>query len=288
MVFFIILPIQNIKMRILLITLLIGPLLLAQEFKVMSYNIRLGSVDDGENHWEKRKNKVADLMNYYEAGFIGMQEVQKFQMDYLLEKMSQYKTIGNPRTTDENAEYSNIFYNKNKFSLIQQNTFWLSATPDTISKGWDAAYHRVATYGLFKFKKDNKFIWIINSHFDHIGSNARIESAKLIVKKINELKQIKNCEVVFMGDLNSKPNENPVIYLSSNLNETRTHCLTKPYGSQDTWNNFNFEEKPKGQIDYIFIGNPTSLKILKHITIDDFYDFKYPSDHLPIMTTITY
>lgn len=265
-----------------------GSLLLAQEFKVMSYNIRLGSVDDGENHWEKRKNKVADLMNYYEADFIGSQEVQKFQMDYLLEKMTQYESIGNPRTTDENAEYSNIFYNKNKFSLLQQNTFWLSKTPETKSKGWDAAYHRVATYGLFKFKKGNKFIWIINAHFDNIGSIARLESAKLIVKKINELKRIKNCEIVFMGDLNSKPDEEPVKYLSSHLYESRTHCSTKPYGSQDTWNNFNFKEKPNGQIDYIFIVNPTKLKILKHITIDDFYDFKYPSDHLPIMTTFGY
>jgi len=274
--------------RILFLVLLFGQLLFAQEFKVMSYNIRLGSADDGENNWELRKNKVTDLMNYYEADFIGMQETQKFQMEFLLKQMLKYNSIGKPRTRDKNAEYSNIFYKKNKYELITQNTFWLSETPDSISQGWDAAYNRIATYGLFQLKNRNKFIWIINSHFDNEGHVSRIESAKLIIKKIDELLKIKNCNVVFMGDLNSRPDEEPISYLFQNLVETRTNCLNKPYGEQSTWNGFNFNKKHNEQIDYIFIGKNNNLQITKFITIDDFYDFKYPSDHFPIMVTLSY
>ncbi|MBK9730039.1 MAG: endonuclease/exonuclease/phosphatase family protein [Chitinophagaceae bacterium] len=275
-------------MKILLISLLFNQLLMAQEVSIMSYNIRYGTAADGENHWEKRKNKVADLMNYYAADFIGMQEAQKMQIAFLLQQMPQYDVIGKPRTNDENAEYSDIFYNKSRFDLFQQNTFWLSKTPDTISIGWDAALPRIATYGLFKFKDHKKFIWIINAHFDHLGATARLESAKMIVEKIAELRKAKDCEVVFMGDLNSKPDESPVQYLFQHLLEARTHCLTKPYGEKDTWNNFHFQEKPNGQIDYIFIADTGDLQIKKYITIDDFYDFKYPSDHLPVMATLWY
>ena len=50
-----------------------------QEIKIMSYNIRLDVKSDGENQWDKRKDKVAALMNYYEADFIGGQEVQHHQ-----------------------------------------------------------------------------------------------------------------------------------------------------------------------------------------------------------------
>ena len=56
-----------------------------QEIKVMSYNIRLDVKSDGENQWDKRKDKVAGLMNYYEADFIGGQEVQHHQLQYLLQ-----------------------------------------------------------------------------------------------------------------------------------------------------------------------------------------------------------
>jgi endonuclease/exonuclease/phosphatase family metal-dependent hydrolase len=265
-----------------------GQLLFSQEVKVMSYNIRLGSVDDGENNWEFRKNKVADLMNYYEADFIGMQEAQKFQLEFLLKNMPDYESIGDPRTKLENAEYSNILYNKNTATLIQQSTFWLSETSDSISMGWDAAYHRITTYGLFKINGTENFIWVINSHFDNVGVISKFESAKLIVQKIEELLNIKNCDVVFTGDLNSRPNQEPILYLSQHLLDTRTNSLTKPYGNQATWNGFNFNKEPEGIIDYIFLRNSNLLKIAKFITIDDFYNFKYPSDHFPIMVTLRY
>ncbi len=275
-------------MKLLLITLLMSHFSMGQEIKIMSYNIRYGTADDGENHWEKRKNKVADLMNYYAPDFIGMQEAQKFQQDFLLQQMPQYASIGNPRTNEPDAEYSNIFYNKNRFKLIQQHTLWLSPTPDTISIGWDAALPRIATYGLFRSLEGKQFIWVINAHFDHVGALARLESAKLIVAQIAALKKINNCEVIFTGDLNARPEEAPVAFLSQHLAEARSHCRSKPYGEKDTWNGFNFKEKPNGQIDYIFVADTAVMQIGKYITIDDFYDFKYPSDHLPVMATLTY
>ena len=107
---------------------------------VMSYNIRLGSVDDGENHWNIRKDKVKDLINYYEADFVGLQEAQKFQINYLLQDNSFYDFIGKPRDDGENSEFSCIFYLKNKYKALEQNTFWLSETPEKSTKSWDAAY----------------------------------------------------------------------------------------------------------------------------------------------------
>jgi len=122
-----------------------------QEIKVMSYNIRLDVKSDGENQWDKRKDKVAGLMNYYEADFIGGQEVQHHQLQYLLQNLNGYSYIGVGRDDGKEAgEYSCIFYKKDKFDVVQQSTFWLSPTPDSVSKGWDAAYNRVCTYALFK------------------------------------------------------------------------------------------------------------------------------------------
>jgi endonuclease/exonuclease/phosphatase family metal-dependent hydrolase len=256
-----------------------------QEIKVMSFNIRLDVESDGENKWSLRKDKVAGLMRYYAADFIGGQEVQNHQLKYIVEYLPAYKFIGVGRDDGKEAgEYSCIFYNGNKFRLLSQATFWLSPTPDVPSKGWDAAYNRVCTYGLFKSKQTKQLFWVFNTHFDHVGKEARLNSAKMILNKISQL-NAKNYPVFLTGDFNLRPEEEPVREISSRLQNTRT-ASKFIYGNADTWNGFKFHEKPNGTIDYIFISNDKRLTVSKFATITDSYDLKYPSDHFPVMATI--
>ena len=255
------------------------------EVKVMSYNIRLDVKSDGENWWEKRKDKVAGLVNYYEADFVGLQEVVHNQLLYLKDSLTGYNFIGVGRDDGKEAgEYSCIFYKKDKYSVVEQSTFWLSPTPDVPSKGWDAALNRVCTYGLFKNNKTKKLVWVFNTHFDHMGNLARLESAKLIIKKIHEL-NTKNYPVIVSGDFNSKPEDGPSQYMMANMQNSRS--ISKlVYGVPDTWNGFKFNEKPNGCIDYIFVSKDDRISVLKFATITDSYDMKYPSDHFPVLATI--
>jgi len=258
-----------------------------QEVKVMSFNIRLDVESDGENRWDARKDKVAGLMNYYEADFIGGQEVQHHQLQYLLSQLTNYSYIGVGRDDGkEGGEYSCILYNKEKFEPVQQSTFWLSKTPDSVSMGWDAACNRVCTYGLFRDKKTKQLLWVFNTHFDHMGVTARIESAKLITQKITELIKEKNYPVILTGDFNSKPDEAPAKFMTEHFVNARTAAKTSAYGPADTWNAFKFIKKPVGCIDYIFMSGGEKLAVKKFATITDSYDMKYPSDHFPILATL--
>ena len=277
---------MKIKKLFTAICLLFVALSFAQNsIDVMSYNIRLGSVDDGENHWNIRKDKLKDLINYYEADFVGMQEAQKPQIEYLLENNSLYGFLGKPRDEGENSEFSCIFYLKNKYKVLQQDTFWLSETPEKSTKSWDAAYPRIVTYGLFENIKTKKKIWVLNTHFDHVGVVARQKSAEIILKKIKQLQGKQNLPVVLTGDFNSFKTDTWMQPLLNNLQEASSHSITKPYGGTATWNAFNFKEKPVDQIDFIFTSKNNTV-IKKFRTITDFYDFKYPSDHLPIISRI--
>lgn len=263
------------------------PAVHSQEIKVMSYNIRLDVESDGDNQWSKRKDKVAALMNYYEADFIGAQEVQHHQLQYLSGELKKYSFIGVGRDDGKTGgEYSCIFYNNTVFSLIQQSTFWLSQTPDTVSMGWDAACKRVCTYGLFQSRKSKALFWVFNTHLDHMGATARIESVKLIMERISQLNRGKSYPVVLMGDFNSKPMEAPSQYMHKVLLDARAESKQAPYGPADTWNGFHFDQKPDGCIDYIFINRHPKLSVIKFTTITDSYDMKYPSDHFPVMATL--
>lgn len=254
------------------------------EIMMMSYNIRLDVASDGENRWDARKDKVADLMNYYEADFIGCQEVTHPQLQYLATNLTNYKYIGVGRDDGKEAgEYSCIFYNKDKFNVIQQSTFWLSPTPDSVSFGWNAACRRVCTYGLFQDKKTKKFFWVFNTHLDHISKLARLESVKLITRKIEEL-NTKDYPVFFSGDFNSHPDDEPTQFMNTKMQNARS-VSKLVYGPADTWNGFKFKEKLDGCIDYIFVNKNKNVMVSKFATITDSYDLKYPSDHLPVMAT---
>jgi endonuclease/exonuclease/phosphatase family metal-dependent hydrolase len=257
-----------------------------QEIKVMSFNIRLDVASDSENRWDARKEKVAGVMNYYEADFIGCQEVQHHQLQFLKTKMTDYNNIGVGRDDGKEAgEYSCIFFNKEKYKAIQQSTFWLSQTPDSVSMGWDAVCNRVCTYGLFQSIKTKQLFWVFNTHFDHVGKTARTESAKLIIDRIRQLNS-KNFPLIFMGDLNSRPEDENVKYIKTFVENARDVSEQPAYGPADTWNGFQFDKKPEGCIDYIFITKNKKMKVQKFATITDSYDQKYPSDHLPILATI--
>ena len=280
---------NKIKLNVICLLMLLPSCLFSQQaIKVMSFNIRLDVKSDGDNQWDKRKEKVASLMNYYEADFIGAQEVQHHQLMFLQERMKSYGYIGVGRDDGKEAgEYSCIFYNKDKFDVVKQSTFWLSQTPDSVSMGWDAACNRVCTYGLFRVKQTKRMIWVFNTHFDHMGVTARIESARLITSRIESLTGSQQYPVVLTGDFNSKPEDAPVQYLENKFLNSRAISEQAAYGPPDTWNGFEFDKIPAGCIDHIFIGRNEKVKVMKFATITDSYERKYPSDHFPILATFS-
>ncbi|MGU9939241.1 endonuclease/exonuclease/phosphatase family protein [Empedobacter brevis] len=253
-----------------------------QNIAIMSYNIRLASVDDGANHWNIRKQKLVDLIQYYEADFIGVQEAQVPQLEFIKQNNAQLDFIGEPRSSDKNAEYSAIFYKKDQYKVVEQKTMWLSETPEKESKGWDAAYNRIITYGLFQDKKTKKKFWIINTHFDHVGKIARQKSLELIDQLIHDLTSKKDYPAFFMGDFNMNHEDASVKYIQNKYLDTRLNAQLV-YGPDFTWEDFKFNEKGTEVLDYIFYKKNPKIICKSFNTIDDFYDFKYPSDHLPIL-----
>ncbi len=257
-----------------------------QDISIMTYNVRYGLADDGENSWDYRKEFLASQINYNNPDFLGIQEGLPFQLFYLDSLMPKHHYIGVSRSVDGKGEYSAILFNQKKFELLEQQTFWLSPTPTKPSKGWDAAYPRICTYGLFKDKKTKQKLWVLNTHFDHVGEKAREESALLILKKIKEI-NTENYPLFFMGDLNAEPNDKPIAILNTSLNDSKRMSKEKPFGPNGTFNNFEFDKPVSKRIDYIYISKNKSIKINKHAVLSDSKDLKYPSDHLPVFIQLT-
>ena len=252
----------------------------------MTFNIRYATINDGVNQWENRKKELTDLLNYYNPEIIGLQEALLIQINFILDHLPSYKKVGIAREDGKiEGEFSPILYDSIKYTIEQTGTFWLSENPNKPTIGWDAAHKRICTYAGLINKKTGELIWVFNTHFDHIGQEARIKSANLIIKKISEI-TLSSESIILMGDFNSLPNSAPISYIKSNLLDGLEISKSDFYGPYGTFNGFNpLHPLSENRIDYIFIKN---LEITSYRHIDDkMKNSSCISDHLPILMTFT-
>jgi endonuclease/exonuclease/phosphatase family metal-dependent hydrolase len=183
----------------------------------------------------------------------------------------------------KSGEYSPLFYNAKKFKAIKSGWFWLSQTPEKPGLGWDAACNRVCTWLLLETDKKDRQFMVFNTHFDHVGVKARTESAKLILRKINELNTSK-LPVILTGDFNLTPEQEPIAVITKELQDSRSITKEAPYGPTGTFNGFKFDSPLKERIDYIFVNDLVEVK--QYGVLTDSKDLKYPSDHLPVFVNL--
>ena len=179
--------------------------------KVMSFNIRYGTAKDGENHWDKRRAFLAATIKAFAPDLLGTQETLAFQRDYLAGKLSGHHVFGVGREDGkEDGEMTAVYWNKDRFTKLGGGHFWLSETPSKVgSRGWDAALSRMATWLKLADRKgaDAKPILFVNTHFDHKGTKAKLESAELLRRQIAKLGA--GCSVIVTGDFNSDEGSDP-------------------------------------------------------------------------------
>lgn len=248
----------------------------------MTYNIRFDNPADGVNAWPNRKDKVASLIQKYDPHAVGIQEALHHQLQDLVRILPDYSIIGVGRDDGkEKGEYSAILYKHTRFGLLSSGTFWLSETPDVPgSKSWDAAITRLATWARLFDKELNTEIFLLNTHFDHVGKMARAKSAEMIKSRIAELSLDK--PFVISGDFNCKPDEDPykimigpeepIFYDAVRGEHVGTFC------------GFEVGAMECVTIDYIFHSFHWKVRYQR---VFNAHDGKYyPSDHLPVLAEL--
>ncbi|WP_455586076.1 endonuclease/exonuclease/phosphatase family protein [Bacteroides sp.] len=246
---------------------------------VCSFNIRGSNMDTGVNAWSNRKKMVIREFGNYQYDIVCMQEPLTDQIqDFLSIGIYEWLGVSAQGTTDSDV-FSPIFYNKTKLNVLDYGTFWLSETPDVVSRGWDGKFPRICTWAKFRDIDNCRTFYVFNTHLDHVGEIAKLEGAKLICKKIKEMAAE---EAVFItGDMNSTPDTSPIRTFLSEFINSRDIATEKsgPVGTAHSYGKLY----PPSQIDYIFVNEYVS--VTKAVTITKNSDPVYMSDHYPIVIT---
>lgn len=217
------------------------------DIRAMSFNIRYGLANDGDNNWQHRKDFVCEVIRDYQPDILGVQEALRFQMDVLNRCLPGYGEIGIGRDGGSEGEYSAIFYRKDRFAVNDSGTFWLSQTPEVHSQDWGAALPRIATWAKLQDKQSKQSVKIYNTHFDHMSQLARTNSAKLIMQKIVTASD--QAPFVLMGDLNAAEGNPAIGYLKGTSNSDAA-----PMPLVDSWRVLHPKEKIAGTF-HAFKGN---------------------------------
>ena len=256
------------------------------QIKIMTFNIRLDHAGDGEHNWQFRKSEASELINQREVDIVGTQEVLKNQLDDLLSGCSSYASVGVGRFDGKEAgEYSAILYKRERFAVLESGNFWLSERPDVAgSKGWDAACERIVSWAKFKDLKSGKQFVFLNTHFDHVGVEARKKSALLLLTKAKMIAG--ELPVILTGDFNGTPESEPVqlIINSGWLADAGEKAMfsTGPQWSFHDFGRLPAEERPL--IDFIFVTDRFEVTTYENIFTPIGNTFH--SDHNPILVEL--
>lgn len=242
---------------------------------VMSYNI-LTDDRTGENSWDSRKAGALAMLDSIAPDLIGMQEVKPSQKAFFDANLKNYQALGIPRDNSGLwSEYNNIYYRSDKYTVLETNTFWLSETPDVMSKGWDAEYYRICTYGKFQINGTDKTFFLFNTHMP-LTVEAEKNATTLLISKIKEIAG-DNAIVFVTGDFNMTPEDSNIISFAQYCNNTRTQFPNDINYYIPTFNHFG---KTMSFIDYVWYRNsiPKSYNVIHK----SWAGIKYISDHYPI------
>ena len=279
---------------------------------VASYNLRQANSGDSAsgNGWGQRYPVIAQMVQFHDFDIFGTQECFLHQLQDMKKSLPGYDYIGVGRDDGkEKGEHSAIFYRTDKFEVIEKGDFWLSETPDVPGKGWDAVLPRVCSWGHFKCKDTGFEFLFFNLHMDHVGKQARVESAFLVQKKMEELGA--NLPAILTGDFNvDQTHQSYDALVSKGVLCDAYEKADFRYATNGTFNSFDPNNFTESRIDHVFVSPVFHVKkygVLtdtyrsekekkqkadvkdapQEITVKA-YQARTPSDHFPVKVVLEY
>lgn len=243
--------------------------------KAMSFNV-----------WVSQKNaardaRVIQMINTYAPDVLGVQEASPTWMNTLKSNLTAYACVGLGRDGGSKGEHSAIFYLKDKFTLLEQGTKWLSDTPDVVSKYSESSLNRIFSYAVLKRNSDGKIFVHVNTHFDHTSDTARAKQAAALVKAVAELDA--KYPVIMTGDFNCTKGTDAYNRIINAGFLNSSEIATVKYGD----GTFHGNSGKNSVIDFCFVSKG-EISVTKYRVCNEKINGDYASDHHPVYVEFIY
>ena len=254
---------------------------------VMSFNIRYGTANDGENRWALRKDFLIDVMKEQNADLVGLQEALADQIDEIVAAIPAYGVIGVGRNdAARKGEYAAILFRRDRFQVSDAGTFWFSDTPGVIaSTSWGNRITRICTW-VRLVDRDGRGFWLYNVHLDHESQPSRERSAQLLRQRI-DARAFPNEPVIVTGDFNAGEKNAAVTTMTAGGVFVDTFRVAHPTEQTvGTFTGFDPAKTTGEKIDYVFA--PAGAEVLSAAIVRTARNGRVPSDHFPVVAQIRF
>lgn len=264
----------------------------AEPLTVMSFNIRYGTADDGDDSWPQRRELLFEVIRQAAPDLVGLQEALGFQLDELGAALPRYARLGVGRDDGREAgEYSAILYDSARFELLAQGTFWFARTPEVPGAiDWGAHLPRICTWARLRDRAVRRTLYIYNLHLDHESQESRENSTRLLAQRIDGRGD--DAPYIVTGDFNAGESNPAITYLIGSSAAASTARLRDSYRvvhpdavDVGTFNGFRGDASGD-KIDYILVSHAWSVESAEIVRTSR--DGRYPSDHFPVTATLRY
>ena len=278
--------------------------------RVMTFNLRgAGYPKDAPNLWQNRADLNLRTIRKYAPDLIGFQELQEGNLQTYNKELTEYDSfLGTPSNEPHFYNYNSIYWNPERFELVNSGGMFLSETPDVWSKSWDSMFVRSANWVRLRSKEHGRELLHFNTHLDHVGVQARVHGSRLIIQKALQLSQ-GELPVILTGDFNCIP-WLPEYGLPQGLDfEDTGYSEFKRNGFRDIFQETGHMDTSRShtfhgfegdafsvllsgfsqRIDWILVrdGNSSMMAVASEIVLDAEPPI-YPSDHYPFIGDISW
>ena len=255
--------------------------------RIMSFNIRYGTADDGDDRWEHRRDFVMEVIGDFAPDLLGVQEGLDFQMAELRQRFPQFRQLGQHRMGGTSSEFCGLLVDESRLEVEDWGEFWLSPTPEQVgSQGWDAALPRMAVWAVLSDRRapaGSRFL-AVGTHFDHRGELARLESARLIVRQVAAINNEWRAPVVILGDFNAGEDSAPMaaIRKAGYLDSFRVaHPEATEVGTFSAFRG----ETTGAKIDHLYCS--PGWRVESADILRPRWEGRCPSDHEPVVAVLS-
>ena len=244
------------------------------EIKTMSFNILYAGEDGTLKDWPDRREPLSDYIETLDLDVFGLQEVFEIQGDYLNNTLTNrnYTWVGIGRETPYNGytgEHDAIFYDTDRFNLVDNGTLWFSDTPTVSSRTWlTETIKRTYQWVHLQDKTTGAEFFLYNTHYGFYPEFHMRASMQLN----NDIKsRTGDLPVLVTGDFNM-----PVIF--------PFYSFLEGFGTKPLYNAFRLKQGyvSPSEIDFVFVTPDIHVNMIKE-DVDANKGAQWLSDHDPVL-----
>ena len=253
--------------------------------KVMSFNIRYGLANDGDNHWNNRRHLALARIHAFDPDLLGLQECRDdAQADFVRSHLPDYQFFGVHRqgSGDTALEMAPLLFRRSAFELLASGCFWLSETPEVCgSRSWDSAYPRTVSWARLASRATGAVLTYVNTHFDYQPA-AIVGNARCLRQWLEPI--FRTSPLIVTGDFNAGKDSDAYRLLTGDAMVLDALRQVHPPGADEaTFHAFGRQEE-RAAIDWILVS--THFRVVA-AQVDGFHAGKlFPSDHYPITAVL--